>query len=36
LLVQITAFMQQIAELVGVLCVLLLLKALVRDPTKRV
>jgi hypothetical protein len=35
LLVQITAFMQQIAELVGVLCVLSLLKALVRDPTKR-
>ena len=35
LLVQITAFVQQIAELVGVLCVLLLLKALVRDPTKR-
>jgi hypothetical protein len=34
-LVQITAFMQQIAELVGVLCVLSLLKALVREPTKR-
>jgi hypothetical protein len=35
LLVQVTAFMQQIAELVGVLCVLSLLKALVREPTKR-
>jgi hypothetical protein len=35
LLVQIAACMQQIAELVGVLCVLLLLKALVREPTKR-
>jgi hypothetical protein len=35
LLVQITAFVQQIAELVGVLCVLALLKALVGKPTKR-
>jgi hypothetical protein len=35
LLVQITAFLQQIAELAGVVCVFLLLKALVRDPTKR-
>jgi hypothetical protein len=35
LLVQITAFVQQIAELVGVLCVLSLLKALVGKPTKR-
>lgn len=35
-LVQTTAFLQQIAELAGVVCVLLLLKALVREPTKRV
>jgi hypothetical protein len=35
LLVQITTFMQRIAELLGVLCVLALLKALVREPTKR-
>jgi hypothetical protein len=35
LLVQITAIVQQIAELVGILCVLSLLKALVRHPTKR-
>ncbi|HLY03737.1 MAG TPA: hypothetical protein VKR56_14730 [Candidatus Cybelea sp.] len=35
-LVQVTAFLQQIAELAGVVCVLSLLKALVREPTKRV
>jgi hypothetical protein len=35
-LVYITAFLQQIAELAGVVCVLWLLKALVREPTKRV
>ena len=35
ILVQITALLQLIAELVGAACVLLLLKALVREPTKR-
>jgi hypothetical protein len=35
-LVHITTFLQQIAELIGVVCVLSLLKALVREPTKRV
>ncbi len=35
-LVQIAALLQQIAELAGVVCVLSLLKALVREPTKRV
>ena len=34
-LVQIAAFLQQIAELAGVVCVLWLLKALVVEPTKR-
>jgi len=34
-LVQIAAFLQQIAELAGVVCVLWLLKALVAEPTKR-
>jgi hypothetical protein len=35
ILVQITALLQLIAELAGAACVLLLLKALVREPTKR-
>jgi hypothetical protein len=35
ILVQTTALLQLIAELVGAACVLLLLKALVREPTKR-
>jgi hypothetical protein len=35
-LVQVTAFLQLCAEILGLSCVLLLLKALVRKPTKRV
>jgi hypothetical protein len=35
ILVQITALLQLIAELAGAACVVLLLKALVREPTKR-
>ncbi|MGB6522658.1 MAG: hypothetical protein WBE83_12895 [Candidatus Cybelea sp.] len=35
-LVQVAAFLQSIAEIAGLVCVVLLLKALVREPTKRV
>jgi hypothetical protein len=34
-LVQVAAFLQSIAELVGLVCVVLMLKALAREPTKR-
>jgi hypothetical protein len=34
-LVQVAAFLQSIAEIVGLVCVVLLLKALAREPTKR-